>query len=116
MIFGPLAGRIINFYPRPPRGGRPAVIRLAAPAEDFYPRPPRGGRPLWAWQASSATSYFYPRPPRGGRRAGCAHPPRYRAISTHALREEGDQAIPTLVANIPISTHALREEGDLTKS
>ena len=57
-----------NFYPRPPRGGRPAVVledyeetkflstpsarRATGSAEpragreaDFYPRPPRGGRP-----------------------------------------------------------------------
>ena len=33
---------------------------------NFYPRPPRGGRPLWhikpQWRL-----HFYPRPPRGGR-------------------------------------------------
>ena len=34
------------FYPRPPRGGRPAgVPRQAVPHLHFYPRPPRGGRP-----------------------------------------------------------------------
>ena len=34
-----------NFYPRPPRGGRPRVVALSAFAANFYPRPPRGGRP-----------------------------------------------------------------------
>ena len=34
---------------------------------DFYPRPPRGGRPEDA-QGTSPLKYFYPRPPRGGRR------------------------------------------------
>ena len=35
----------IDFYPRPPRGGRRArAVRLRRPG-DFYPRPPRGGRP-----------------------------------------------------------------------
>ena len=57
-----------NFYPRPPRGGRPGALRPATPERwisihalreegdtnmtattdvpnDFYPRPPRGGRP-----------------------------------------------------------------------
>ena len=29
---------------------------------------PRKGSDLWAWQASSATSYFYPRSPQGERR------------------------------------------------
>ena len=35
-----------NFYPRPPRGGRPGTAEKPAPYEDFYPRPPRGGRLL----------------------------------------------------------------------
>ena len=35
----------INFYPRPPRGGRPGGLVLGGNYDsDFYPRPPRGGR------------------------------------------------------------------------
>ena len=34
-----------NFYPRPPRGGRPAVVCESMLLSYFYPRPPRGGRP-----------------------------------------------------------------------
>ena len=80
--------------------------------DDFYPRPPRGGRPKHRCMDSTTykisihalreegdktpgliyaiQSNFYPRPPRGGRpnteRRG------YTAIhiSIHALREEGD--------------------------
>ena len=78
-----------DFYPRPPRGGRPGRFDyipqnaefLSTPsarratlsssvslcrASNFYPRPPRGGRLLMLillW----ITCYFYPRPPRGGR-------------------------------------------------
>ena len=38
-------GASSNFYPRPPRGGRPASEPPAAPKHpNFYPRPPRGGR------------------------------------------------------------------------
>ena len=33
-----------NFYPRPPRGGRPAVVCESMLLSYFYPRPPRGGR------------------------------------------------------------------------
>ena len=33
-----------NFYPRPPRGGRPRGSRRNNKMGDFYPRPPRGGR------------------------------------------------------------------------
>ena len=36
---------IDNFYPRPPRGGRPLPeARVLCGLHDFYPRPPRGGR------------------------------------------------------------------------
>ena len=59
-----------NFYPRPPRGGRPEDFRLHYICTmDFYPRPPRGGRP--------------------GQHSGveCNH-----HISIHALREEGDRS------------------------
>ena len=58
----------IDFYPRPPRGGRHfGQICLLLPCHDFYPRPPRGGRP------------------------GRCFPADYgEAISIHALREEGD--------------------------
>ena len=62
----------INFYPRPPRGGRPAKGQLLEKQiTNFYPRPPRGGRPLHSISLS-VPSYFYPRPPRGGR-----HSPSY---------------------------------------
>ena len=78
-----------DFYPRPPRGGRPVIVIKHLTADHFYPRPPRGGRPttpkiggdaslfLSTPSARRATkrqqrirttsSNFYPRPPRGGR-------------------------------------------------
>ena len=56
---------------------------------------------------------FYPRPPRGGRRGRGIKVCDEWKISTHALREEGDQRFGRLVVLGPaISTHALREEGD----
>ena len=78
-----------NFYPRPPRGGRPSDVRERAVEQsisihalreegdqdnivnmygslDFYPRPPRGGRRM-ARASTSLPRNFYPRPPRGGR-------------------------------------------------
>ncbi len=36
----------VNFYPRPPRGGRRSRPPAAPPSSNFYPRPPRGGRRL----------------------------------------------------------------------
>ena len=80
---------------------------------DFYPRPPRGGRPRKCNYAIF-TAYFYPRPPRGGRRWFVLFQLDADGISIHALREEGDDAATlTLRARVAISIHALREEGDL---
>ena len=88
---------LVDFYPRPPRGGRPALAAWPDNAhKDFYPRPPRGGRPatmvpgkesfifLSTPSARRATAGlcptlhrnadFYPRPPRGGRPLHCSMP------------------------------------------
>ena len=112
------------------------MVRSYAPfsSQDFYPRPPRGGRPLEDLQVnalieflstpsarratsasmsgrtarrflstpsarratqspsvtSSAAINFYPRPPRGGRPVPRVPPMPPVTISIHALREEGD--------------------------
>ena len=58
---------------------------------DFYPRPPRGGRPPAIWMRLLKTLYFYPRPPRGGRRRSAISVCVSCRISIHALREEGDE-------------------------
>ena len=107
-------GEVWDFYPRPPRGGRPRPDPLwTGCRRNFYPRPPRGGRLLLAPGYLSTSSNFYPRPPRGGRRSAVRgatwrifyfypRPPRggrpdtdgaqigFICISIHALREEGD--------------------------
>ncbi len=63
---------------------------LPARCRDFYPRPPRGGRPGEPHRAFERRD-FYPRPPRGGRRGYNYDRREMPRISTHALREEGDQ-------------------------
>ena len=127
--------QVRNFYPRPPRGGRPVQIPEYLGGTHFYPRPPRGGRPtiqetsinvfrfLSTPSARRATRLrsstpsvfrdFYPRPPRGGRLDQQAEIDSYLEISIHALREEGDLYKSWLRhILVPISIHALREEGD----
>ena len=80
-----------HFYPRPPRGGRPASTRTVdSPVFYFYPRPPRGGRPWPPRLPRSIPSDFYPRPPRGGRPSLAPILTDTFEISIHALREEGD--------------------------
>ncbi len=68
VIFVPASYGTRDFYPRPPRGGRPLTPLTTTKARYFYPRPPRGGRPNSRTQNTAACLYFYPRPPRGGRR------------------------------------------------
>ena len=68
------------------------ILRRAAPASlaHFYPRPPRGGRPAGPGRLLPHGD-FYPRPPRGGRHQEPRQRQHYSSISIHALREEGDQ-------------------------
>ena len=80
---------------------------------NFYPRPPRGGRPNNPVKAYNAILYFYPRPPRGGRPSNKVRQIAPAKISIHALREEGDEpATSNVTGSVGISIHALREEGD----
>ena len=89
-----------------------AAVRMPSNM-DFYPRPPRGGRLNHAIIIFPPLSHFYPRPPRGGRLSGHQTGEDGGVISIHALREEGDDmTIPTNRDSNEISIHALREEGD----
>ena len=80
---------------------------------NFYPRPPRGGRPGPRRSRPGKSSNFYPRPPRGGRLRDAVRGLSGQMISIHALREEGDRAVCDKLTQLAdISIHALREEGD----
>ena len=77
----------------------------------FYPRPPRGGRPAQLDQRITAVEFLST--PSARR----ATPPantgsKMTKISIHALREEGDNPGGFLENRCIISIHALREEGD----
>ena len=85
-----LFSRLSDFYPRPPRGGRPSLtngerdaleISIHALREEGDPDPEERGK---------SDGYFYPRPPRGGRRDREDLCLNGDEISIHALREEGD--------------------------
>ena len=83
-------------------------------AADFYPRPPRGGRPDDAPPPRRAGSFLST---PSARRATI--PGRFRSrriqISIHALREEGDRDVRGVADLQQISIHALREEGDRSR-
>ena len=114
---GPKVFRLkTNFYPRPPRGGRPLTVRLSALPRSFLSTPsarratvdgpisvqlveflstPSARRATRSFSASiSNWRYFYPRPPRGGRHGQRLHEGAGAQISIHALREEGDLYAP----------------------
>ena len=81
-----------NFYPRPPRGGRPDHLAGAREVGVFLSTP-SARRATSDWHESQI----------------------FVAISIHALREEGDQGLRNPQHIFCISIHALREEGDLQR-
>ena len=103
-----------DFYPRPPRGGRPLIqsrldetkiISIHALREEgdhdavsgglhflyFYPRPPRGGR-LAALRDAHDFTRFLSTPSARRATSRWRVAPGCHAISIHALREEGDSS------------------------
>ena len=103
-----------NFYPRPPRGGRPrhgsrrrsgahisihalreegdaAQLQSCRSSHGFLSTPSARRATKRASATSSWRAYFYPRPPRGGRPRAQLTKEFKEYISIHALREEGDR-------------------------
>ena len=125
----------MDFYPRPPRGGRlPEIINEEEQLDisihalreegdqrrgqahfsfaDFYPRPPRGGRRPDGRRPERPRQHFYPRPPRGGRLSEAGTEGLTVAfLSTPSARRATDIAMYHSGVR-KISIHALREEGD----
>ncbi len=101
-----------NFYPRPPRGGRPIVAEREKARKAFLSTPSARRATSCPPSRTSWFSHFYPRPPRGGRHQLHALSTEVVVISIHALREEGDPLEGGRPVAVSISIHALREEGD----
>ena len=101
------------FYPRPPRGGRPAQLKKRQTVREFLSTP-SARRATGKKQPEAAPQQnFYPRPPRGGRR--CDRLFKYKNttfLSTPSARRATSQVIQTS-GTTTISIHALREEGDM---
>ncbi len=104
---------LCNFYPRPPRGGRPTSLPSTTPASSFLSTPSARRATILATLLTYALRNFYPRPPRGGRPGALVCKISSGAISIHALREESDVEIIIPQSVQKISIHALREEGDV---
>ena len=82
---------------------------------NFYPRPPRGGRPSPA-RSIPSTSLFLSTPSARRATREVAKAVYDDGISIHALREEGDAAARWSIRSWSISIHALREEGDVRRT
>ena len=65
---GSMMGAMSDFYPRPPRGGRPASAAATVASLEFLSTPSARRATTFHLFITLVTSYFYPRPPRGGRR------------------------------------------------
>ena len=105
-----------RFNPRPPSGGRRCLKASPKWRTGFNPRPPHGGRHIYD-MSEVGTQMFQPTP--SARRATVGADALYRhegAVSTHALRAEGDSAAFRVSDHRLVSTHALRAEGDCVRS
>ena len=80
--------------------------------DDFYPHPPRGGRHLAELQNIMMRAISIHALREEGDEAHCGSAKLLQAISIHALREEGDVEVRQAHGDEHISIHALREEGD----
>ena len=126
---------IKDFYPRPPRGGRPRMLLWPAGTYRFLSTPSARRATVKSSLESLPHCHFYPRPPRGGRppnpelalaaRIFLSTPSARRAtvgspwvamgfsefLSTPSARRATIFPVPS-PSILRISIHALREEGD----
>ena len=128
-----------NFYPRPPRGGRPAkdsrlafslYISIHALREEGDTRlmdcPAYRDAFLSTPSARRATKprrrteqqlqYFYPRPPRGGRPITKPCSSKLLVFLSTPSARRATQFVRFMILFHVISIHALREEGDIATS
>ena len=127
--------KLLYFYPRPPRGGRPSGGFAMGYVTKFLSTPSARRATQSGKTCTCVPSNFYPRPPRGGRHAHISIPaPFAQFLSTPSARRatafpvhahslhtflstpsarRATPPIPSLEMFKQISIHALREEGDM---
>ena len=109
----PSALRVIrNFYPRPPRGGRPFLLhqRCSPMKISIHALREEGDQPRKCPKLPEFVFLSTPSARRATRPSQMRHIA--PCISIHALREEGDVVVILVLMHLVISIHALREEGD----
>ena len=110
------ANRALNFYPRPPRGGRRGRSSNAQCPSKISIHALREEGDLGGLVDVQLVIGFLSTP--SARRATRRRPHRRscQGISIHALREEGDPRVWSRPHSGRISIHALREEGDPSRA
>ena len=99
-----------NFYPRPPRGGRPRSSQsLRGVRISIHALREEGDLPE---KTGKQYALFLSTPSARGRHKVAPHVFLAVHISIHALREEATQKVAELTKRYNIFIHALREEGD----
>ena len=104
--------RKMDFYPRPPGGGRPSLWTKCKTQQKISIHALRVEGDGLTVYGKSTQDDFYPRPPGGGRRRSGGIRSSIKGISIHALRVEGDAMPGKPKFMHRISIHALRVEGD----
>ena len=125
----------MDFYPRPPRGGRQNSQSNNRCSTGFLSTPSARRATRWHKQTPDAPNDFYPRPPRGGRQNSQSNnrcstgflstPSARRATRWHKQTPDAPNdfyprpprggrrgRMQRRVRRAGISIHALREEGD----
>ena len=100
-----------NFYPRPPRGGRPLLIAFANLCRNFYPRPPRGGRRFYHTSVPSGKRFLSTPSARRATPRVFHRTAASKFLSTPSARRATRCSVQGFDRRM-ISIHALREEGD----
>ena len=123
-----------NFYPRPPRGGRPVGLCCRVSTVPFLSTPSARRATLFVCpvlrgvhisihalreegdgridENFSLLRYFYPRPPRGGRPAPAGSLTDSSPFLSTPSARRATVAVVLGTQIVDISIHALREEGD----
>ena len=111
--FDPLRHRL-NFYPRPPRGGRPQKTGWVQDTQDISTHALHEEGDIVRVVKHWRHLLFLPTPSTRRATIRGAGVVAMVSISTHALHEEGDiKPWRCFMKSIKISTHALHEEGDV---
>ena len=79
---------------------------------NFYPRPPRGGRQPFIVQITASSLFLSTPSARRATRSECHLVPSSKFLSTPSARR-ATVLIRCITGVVGISIHALREEGDL---